>query len=226
MKQNQTPPPQARNKTSMLRRYFFAGLLVLLPIWVTLLIIKFMVSLVDQSLSLLPQETQPYVLLGVHIPGLGLIFALVIVLLTGMLVTNFIGKWFLGLWEGLLAKIPLVRSIYTAVKQVLNTMFAPGGESFRKVLLVEYPRKGCWTVAFQTGSGLTLPEGVSQTDYLTVFVPTTPNPTAGFLLLVPKNEAIELKMSIDQALKYVISLGVVLPPAFMGQKLRTSSESF
>ncbi|MBA2653922.1 MAG: DUF502 domain-containing protein [Gammaproteobacteria bacterium] len=209
----------------MIRRYFIAGLLVLLPIWATLLIIKFMVNLVDQSLSLLPKGLHPDVLLGVHIPGLGLIFTLAIVLLTGMLVTNFIGHWFLGLWEGLLARIPLVRSIYTAVKQVLNTLFTPGGESFRKVLLIEYPRKDVWTIGFQTGAGITLPGSQAQGELVTVFVPTTPNPTAGFLLLVPKQQVVELKMSIDQALKYVISLGVVLPPFMAEQMLRTNKES-
>jgi uncharacterized membrane protein len=209
----------------MLRRYFIAGLLVLLPIWITLLIIKFMVDLVDQSLSLLPKGSHPDVLLGVHVPGLGLIFTLLIVFVTGMLVTNFVGTWFLGRWEWFLAKIPLVRSIYTAVKQVLNTMFASGGESFRKVLLVEYPRKNMWTIAFQTGSGFTFPHADTQNELVTVFVPTTPNPTAGFLLMVSKNEVIELKMGIDQALKYIISLGVILPSTMVEQMLRTTKES-
>lgn len=209
----------------MLRRYFIAGFLVLLPIWVTLLIINFVVGIVDQSLSLLPRWAHPDVLIGIHIPGLGLIFALAIVLLTGMLVTNFIGTWFLGLWEGFLARIPLVRSIYTAVKQVLSAMFSQGGESFRKVLLIEYPRKDVWTIAFQTGSGFTLPQQHSNGELVTVFVPTTPNPTAGFLLMVPKQQVVELKMSIDQALKYVISLGVVLPSSMAEQMLRVSKES-
>jgi len=165
----------------MFRRYFFAGLLVLLPIWVTLLILKFVVDLVDQSLSLLPNEARPDILLGIHIPGLGLIFAIALIFLTGMLVTNFIGNWFLGIWEAILARIPLVRSIYTAVKQVLSTMFAPGGQSFRKVLLVEYPRKGMWTIAFQTGMGFVIPGGDhSDGELVTVFVPTTPNPTLVF----------------------------------------------
>jgi uncharacterized membrane protein len=209
----------------MFRRYFIAGLLVLLPIWVTFFIILFMVNLVDKSLSLLPKEAQPDYLLGMHIPGLGIIFTLVLIFLTGMLVTNFIGTWFLGLWESFLIKIPLVRSIYSAVKQVLSTMFAPGGESFRKVLLIEYPRRDIWTIAFQTSTGFSVPGNQSLGDLLTVFVPTTPNPTAGFLLMVPKHQAIELKMSIDQALKYVISLGVVLPPSMAEQLLKSNKES-
>jgi uncharacterized membrane protein len=209
----------------MLRRYLIAGLLVLLPIWVTLLILSFLVDLIDQTLSLLPRQAQPDVLFGVHIPGLGIIFALALILLTGMLVTNFVGTWFLAIWEAFLAKIPLVRSIYTAVKQVLNTLFAPGGESFRKVLMVEYPRKGIWTIAFQTGSGFVIPGGKVSEDLLTVFVPTTPNPTAGFLLMVSKHDVIEIKMSIEQALKYIISLGVVLPPSMAEQSLKINKES-
>jgi uncharacterized membrane protein len=202
----------------MFRRYFIAGLLVLLPIWVTLLIINFMVGLVDQSLSLLPHSYQPDNLLGMHIPGLGIIFTIAFVFLTGMLVTNFIGNWVISVWESFLSRIPLVRSIYTAVKQVLNTVFSSSGESFRKVLLVEYPRKEMWSIAFQTGSGLVLPGSDATTDELvTVFIPTTPNPTSGFLLLVPRRQVVELKMSIEQALKLVISLGVVMPPSLADQ---------
>jgi uncharacterized membrane protein len=202
----------------MFRRYFIAGLLVLLPIWVTLLIINFMVGLVDQSLSLLPRSYQPDHILGMHIPGLGIIFTIAFVFLTGMLVTNFIGNWVISVWESFLSRIPLVRSIYTAVKQVLNTVFSSSGESFRKVLLVEYPRKEMWSIAFQTGSGLVLPGSDATTDELvTVYIPTTPNPTSGFLLLVPRHQVVELKMSIEQALKLVISLGVVMPPSLADQ---------
>jgi uncharacterized membrane protein len=209
----------------MLKRYFIAGLLVLLPIWVTLLIIKFVVAIVDQSLSLLPRDYQPDFVLGFHLPGLGIIFGIALVFFTGMLVTNFIGTWFLTLWESLLSRIPLVRSIYMAVKQVLSTLFSPEGQSFRKVLLIEYPRKDVWTLAFQTGTGFQRPNDQTGEELITVFVPTTPNPTAGFLLLVPKQQVVELKMTIDQALKYIISLGVVLPPSMAEQKSRLSKES-
>lgn len=208
----------------MFRRYFIAGLVVLLPIWITLLIIKFVVDLVDQIFSLLPKGAQPVTLLGVHIPGLGLLVAILIVFLTGMLVTNFIGKWFVGIWESFFSRIPLVRSIYTAVKQVLSTLFTPGGQSFRKVLLIEYPRKNCWTIAFQTGSGFRAPDPASE-DLVSVFVPTTPNPTAGFILLLPKQDVIELKMGVDAAFKYIVSLGVVLPSFMADQQLRSSKES-
>lgn len=209
----------------MFRRYFIAGLLVLLPIWVTLLIIKFVVDLVDQSLSLLPVAYQPDTVLGFHLPGLGIIFAVTLVFLTGMLVTNFIGTWLVTAGEALLARIPLVRSIYMAVKQVLSTLFSPGSESFKKVLLIEYPRKELWTLAFQTGSGFMIPGENQGDELITVFVPTTPNPTGGYLLLVPKQHVVELKMSIDQALKYIISLGVVLPTSMAEQKLRMTKES-
>lgn len=209
----------------MLRRYLIAGLLVLLPIWVTLLIIRFVVDIVDQSLSLLPRDYQPDYFLGFHIPGLGIIFGIALVLLTGMLVTNFIGTWFLTVWESLLARIPFIRSIYMGVKQVLSTLFSPNGQSFRKVLLIEYPRKEVWTIGFQTGSGFKRPNDNSGEELVTVFVPTTPNPTAGFLLLVPKQQVVELKMSIDQALKYIISLGVVLPSSMAEQQSRLNKES-
>lgn len=209
----------------MVRRYFIAGLLFLLPIWVTLLILKFVADLVDQSLSLLPHSLQPDHLLGVHIPGLGLIFTVALIFLTGMLVTNFIGNWFVRVWESLLIRIPLVRSIYTAVKQITTTMFSSQGESFRKVLLVEYPRKDVWSIAFQTGTGFTLPGDYGSDELLTVYVPTTPNPTSGFLLMVPKHQAIELKISVEQALKLIISLGVVLPSSMADQMLRKTKES-
>lgn len=209
----------------MFRRYFIAGLLVWLPIWVTLLIIKFIVDLVDRILSLLPQGSNPDNVFGVHIPGLGLIFTIFFVFLTGMLVTNFIGSWLVSVWESLLARIPLVRSIYTAVKQVSSTMFSSNGEAFRKVLLVEYPRKGMWSIAFQTGTGFNVPGESAVSDMVTVFIPTTPNPTAGFLLLVPKQDVVELKMNTEQALKLVISLGVVLPPSMAEQILHKNKES-
>lgn len=210
----------------MFRRYFIAGLLVLLPIWITLLIIKFVVELVDQSLSLIPSQYHPDNLLGVHIPGLGLIFTLILVLIVGMMVTNFAGKRLLAWWEAILVRIPLVRSIYGAVKQILQAIFSSTGESFRKVLLVEYPRKGSWSLAFQTGTNFSLANNNDFDKMITVFVPTTPNPTSGFILLIPRQDAIELDMTIDEALKYVVSLGVVLPESMKNRYLNgTSKES-
>lgn len=195
----------------LIRRYLIAGLLVWLPLWVTLLIIRFVVDLLDQTVSLLPIAYQPQHLVGFNIPGLGVILSLAVLVFTGMLMANFVGKWLVQVWEALLSRIPLVRTIYAGAKKILETMFSPGGQSFRKVLLVEYPRKGMWSVAFQTGNGAEVINQAAQGDMVTLFIPTTPNPTSGFLMMVPKEEVIELAMSVDEALKYVISLGVLQP---------------
>lgn len=195
----------------ILRRYLIAGLLVWLPIWTTLLIIGFLIETMDKTLSLLPRAYQPDTLLGFHIPGLGLVISIVVLILTGMLVSNFIGRRLVMLGEFFLERIPLVRTIYSAIKQVLVTVFSSGGQAFRKVLLVEYPRKGLWSIAFQTGLGAEEVNGIVKEEMITIFIPTTPNPTSGFLMMIPRSEAIELTMSVDEALKFVISLGVVQP---------------
>ncbi len=195
----------------MLRRYFIAGLLVWLPVVVTVFIIKFLVDLIDKSLSLLPAAYRPDVVFGFHIPGLGVIFTLICIFVTGLLVTNFLGDRLVNFGERLVNRIPLVRSIYNAVKQVVHTLFNQSGESFRKVLLIEYPRKGMWTIGFQTGSGIPEIEEKTGEEMVTVFLPTTPNPTSGFILLVPRRDARELDVSIDEGLRMVISLGVVSP---------------
>ncbi len=195
-----------------LRRYFISGLLFWLPIWATFVVIRFLVDILNNTISLLPHRYQPDVLLGFHIPGIGVIITLAVILLTGLMVANFIGRKLVGLWERIVSRIPLVRTVYTGVKQVLDTLFSPGGQSFRKVLLVEYPRPGLWSLAFQTGDGTQEVESaVSQGAMVSLFIPTTPNPTSGFLMLAPRSKVIELKMSVEQALKYVISLGVVQP---------------
>jgi uncharacterized membrane protein len=197
---------------SSLRRYFISGLLVWLPIWITILALKFLVDILGATLTLLPIKYQPDALLGVHIPGIGMIITLGVILLTGFLVANFIGRQFVALWDAFIGRIPLVRTIYMGVKQVLNTLFTPGGQSFRKVLLVEYPRAGMWSLAFQTGDGT--PEVSKMIDgeaMVSIFIPTTPNPTSGFLMMVARKQVIEMNMSVEQALKFVISLGVVQP---------------
>ena len=165
----------------------------------------------DKSLSLLPKAYQPDTFLGMHIPGLGVILSLVVLFLTGVIATNFFGRRIVALGEGILAKIPFVRTIYNAVKQVLETIFASDSKAFRKVILIEYPRKGMYSIAFQTSKGFKQGEEKTGKELITVFVPTTPNPTSGFLLMVPKSDVVELSMSVDEALKMVISLGVVLP---------------
>ena len=192
------------------RRYLFAGLLFWVPVWVTFLVIRFIVHLLDQSLMLLPQAYRPEHF-GVTIPGLGLIFTIVLLFLTGLVVTNFLGAYLLRMWDHLIGRIPLVRSIYSAVKTTMETMFSSKGRAFRKVLLVEYPRKGMWSLAFQTAEASRAIKEKTQSDMVSIFIPTTPNPTSGFLMMVSKQDVRELDMSIDEALKIIISLGVIQP---------------
>jgi len=195
-----------------MRRYFISGLLIWLPILVTLLVIKFLVDLLSNTLLLLPKQYQPDALIGFHIPGIGVIITLLVIFLTGLLVANFLGRRFIAMGDAVIVRIPLVRSIYTGVQQIVQTLFTPGGQSFRKVLLVEYPRTGSWTIAFQVGDVAgEIEQKLGQGMMVSLYVPTTPNPTSGFLLMVPKTSVIELEMSVEQALKLVISLGVVQP---------------
>jgi uncharacterized membrane protein len=195
-----------------LRRYLIAGLLVWIPLAITLWVLSLLVDLMDQSLLILPQRFRSEGLLGFHLPGLGIILTIAILLLTGAIAANFFGRQLLNLWESLLGRIPIVRSIYGGVKQISDTLFSPDGKAFRRAVLVRYPHAGAWTVALVTGS----PEH-EVTDHLgheqlSVFVPTTPNITAGFFLIVPETDTIELQMSVDDALKYIISMGVAEPP--------------
>lgn len=163
----------------------------------------------DRTLSLLPTEYQPEQLFGFNIPGIGFIITLIILFVTGLLVTNFLGHKIIKIWENTLGRIPLVRTIYSAVKQVVHALVQPSGQSFRKVLLVEYPRHGVWSIAFLTSDQFT--GSPHPEDVLTVFVPTTPNPTSGFIIIIPKKDTIELPITVEEALKMVISLGVVMP---------------
>jgi uncharacterized membrane protein len=176
------------------------------------LAIKFLVDLLSKSLLLLPHQYQPDALLGVHIPGIGVIITLAVILMTGILVANFIGRRLVALGDNIVGRIPLVRSIYTGVKQVTQTLLTPGGQSFRKVLLVEYPCPGVWSIAFQTGEpNQDIEQSLNQGAMVSYFIPTTPNPTSGFLMMAPRSKVVELDMSVDQALKFVISLGVMQP---------------
>ena len=190
-----------------IRRYFIGGLLVWLPIWATYIVIKFLVLLMDGSLNLLPTRYQPHAIFGTNVPGIGLILTLIILFVTGLLVTNFIGDRIVQAWDKLLSRIPLIRSIYSAVKQVTEALLKPSGKSFRKVLMVEFPRKGVWSIGFQTSD--TFPHAPGEGNYITVFVPTTPNPTSGFLMIMPEDEVVELDISVEDGLKTIISLGVV-----------------
>jgi uncharacterized membrane protein len=194
-----------------LRRYLIAGMLVWVPLIVTLFIIRFLVALLDFTLLLLPPPWRPEALLGFNIPGAGVVLAIVLLLLTGALAANLAGRKLVDFGESVVDRIPLVRSIYSAVKQVLKTLLTSGGQSFRRVLMVEYPRKGLWTIGFQTGVGVGEVQQHTERQLVTVFIPTTPNPTSGFIILVPEEDAIALDMSVEEGLKFVMSLGVVEP---------------
>ncbi len=192
----------------MLRRYLIAGLLVWVPLGITFFVIKFLLDLMDRLLLLLPVDWRPETVLGFSIPGFGFVLALAILLLTGAIGANLLGRTLLRVWEGLLAKIPLVRTIYSSAKQIISSLVSSGSHSFRKVLLIEYPRKGIWTVCFQTGPAANEIQTQLEKESVMVFVPTTPNPTSGFIMVVPKDEARELDMDIESALKLVMSLGL------------------
>jgi uncharacterized membrane protein len=195
----------------MLRKYFVTGLLIWVPLAITLWVLSLIIGTMDQSLQLLPTQWHPHNLLGFNIPGLGMLLTLLIVLITGLLARNFIGERMVLFWEGLLGHIPIVRTIYSSVKQVSDTILSPNGQAFRKALLVQYPRAGVWTIAFQTGAPSEEVRHHISTEMVSVYVPTTPNPTSGFFLMFPRAEVIELAMSVDEALKYVVSMGVVAP---------------
>jgi uncharacterized membrane protein len=194
-----------------LRRYFVAGLLVWIPLGITLWVLKLLVDVMDQSLLLLPDRFQSDALFGFHVPGLGIVLTVTVVLLTGALAANFFGRQLLLLGHNILQRIPIVRSIYGGVKQISDTLFSPEGKAFRRAVLVRYPHQGAWTVALVTGAPEHEVSDILGREQISVFVPTTPNITAGFFLIVPRSEAIELEMTVDEALKYIISMGVAEP---------------
>ena len=196
-----------------MRKYFITGLLILVPLAITIWVLNLIIGTMDQSLLLLPERWRPEALLGMSIPGLGTILTLLVIFFTGLATANFIGTHVVKLWEGLLVRIPVVNAIYSSVKQVSDTLFSSSGNAFRKAVLVQYPRAGCWTIAFVTGTPGGDVKNHLQGDYISVYVPTTPNPTSGFFLMMPRDEAIELDMNVDQALKYIVSMGVVAPEA-------------
>jgi uncharacterized membrane protein len=195
----------------MIRKYFITGLLIWVPLAITLWVLNFIVTTMDQTLLLLPISWRPVQILHADIPGFGVILTLLIVLITGLLARNFIGQRLVLFWEGLLGRIPIVRSVYSSVKQVSDTVLSDSGQAFRKALLIQYPRAGVWTIAFQTGTPAEEVRKRVPGDMVAVYVPTTPNPTSGFFLMLPKADVIELDMSVDEALKYVVSMGVVSP---------------
>jgi len=208
-----------------MRKYFVTGLLILVPLAITLWVLNLIIGTMDQSLLLLPEKWRPGALLGFHVPGIGALLTLLFVFLIGLLTRNFIGKQVVAWWEAVLQRIPVVNSIYSSVKQVSDTLFSSSGNAFRKAVLVQYPRAGSWTIAFLTG----VPGGDVKTyltgDYVSVYVPTTPNPTSGFFLMMPKAETIELNMSVEEALKYIVSMGVVTPGAAVPEQAPANPEA-
>jgi len=194
-----------------LKKYLITGLLIWIPLVITLWVLKAIVDLLDQSLLLLPASLHTENWLGVHIPGLGAILTILIVLLTGVFATNFFGAQLIEIWHDILHRIPVVSSIYSSVKQISDTLFSSSGQAFRKALLVQWPREGMWTIAFLTGAPSAGMARYLPADCLAVYVPTTPNPTGGYFVIVPRKDVIELDMTVDQALKYIISMGVVPP---------------
>ena len=193
------------------RRYLVAGLLVWIPIGVTIFILKILISLMDKTLLLIPHQYRPEEWLGITIPGLGLILTLLVLLVTGLLVANIVGRSMVSLWESLLERIPVVRSVYSAAKHFSEIVFSDSNQSFKKVLLIEYPRNGIYSLAFQTAINLGEVQNRTGEEVVCAFVPTTPNPTSGYIIIVPKKDVIELDMEIDEALKMIISLGVIIP---------------
>ncbi|AOS77950.1 MULTISPECIES: DUF502 domain-containing protein [Hydrogenophaga] len=217
-----------------LRKWLFAGLLVLVPLIVTLWVLDWVVGTLDQTLNILPTSWRPDAWLGVHVPGLGVLFALVIVLSIGALASNIIGNKLVHWWHALLHRIPVVRSIYSGVKQVSDTLFSEKGNAFRKALLVQWPHEGMWTIAFLTGS----PQGdlldqlqarpgsaTPEDEFLSVYVPTTPNPTGGYFVLLRARDCVELAMSVDEALTYIVSMGVIVPGGSRNPKIQLAADS-
>ncbi|HTM60846.1 MAG TPA: DUF502 domain-containing protein [Burkholderiales bacterium] len=193
------------------KKYLITGLLIWIPLIITLWVLKVIFDTLDGSLLLLPESFQTEHWLGVHIPGLGAILTIVIIFLTGVLATNFVGAQLVQFWHDVLQKIPVVNSIYSSVKQISDTLFSSSGDAFRKALLVQWPHPGMWTIAFLTGTPGGGVEKHLPADCVSVYVPTTPNPTGGYFVIVKRADVIELDMSVDQALKYIISMGVVPP---------------
>ena len=194
-----------------MRKYFITGLLILVPLAITAWVLNLVISTMDQSLLFVPERWQPRTMFGFDIPGLGTLLTVVIVFLTGLLTNNLVGNYVVRMWEKLLKRIPLVNSLYSSVKQVSDTLFSSSGNAFRKAVLIPYPHQNSYTIAFLTGA----PGGDVKNhlvgDYVSVYVPTTPNPTSGFFLMLARKDVVELDMTVDAALKYIVSMGVVAP---------------
>jgi uncharacterized membrane protein len=202
---------KTKSRTGRLRRYLIAGILIWVPAGVTYLVLRLAINMMDRVLLVLPEAYRPDTLLGFHIPGLGIVLTFTLVLVTGFLAANYLGRRLVGGWESLLGRIPLVSPIYTGAKKISETLLSDQAQAFRKVLLVEYPRRGAWSLCFLTARHLGEVQAKTGKEVVCVFVPTTPNPTSGFLILVPTDEVVELDMTVDEAFRMIISLGVVVP---------------
>lgn len=200
-------------RMNAVRKWLLTGLLVIVPGVITVWVLHWIVSTLDQTLLILPEAWQPQRLLGVHIPGFGVLLTLAILLTIGAVASNFVGRKLVAWGDAVISRIPVVRSIYSSVKQVSDTVFSDSGNAFRTAVLVQWPREGVWTVAFVTGAPAVEIARYLRDDYVSVFVPTTPNPTGGYFVLVRKSDCVELEMSVDAALKYIVSMGVVAPVA-------------
>lgn len=203
-----------------LRKWLFAGLLVIVPVAITVWVLQWIIGTLDQTLLILPAGWQPDKLLGVHIPGFGVLLALAILLAVGAAASNFFGRTLLKWWDAALGRIPVVRSIYSSVKQVSDTLFSESGNAFRTAVLIQWPRENMWTIGFVTGTPGGDVTNYLQGDYYSVYVPTTPNPTGGYFVMLRREDCIELKMSVDEALKYIVSMGVVVPGGPFNQNIK------
>ena len=203
-----------------MKKYFITGLLVLVPLFITIWVLTTLIHTMDQSLLLLPTSWRPKSLVGFEVPGIGALLTLATIFVTGLVATNIFGQQLIALWESFLARVPFVKTIYSSVKQVSDTLFSDSGNAFRKAVLVQYPRHGSWIIAFVTGAPGGDVVNHLHGDYISIYVPTTPNPTSGFFLMMPKADVIELEMSVDEALKYIISMGTVVPKDHHTQQLR------
>jgi len=194
-----------------LRRYLVTGVVIWVPLIVTVLVVRFLLKLMDRTLVVIPLAYQPETLLGFKIPGLGLLLSVLILFITGLLAANFFGRKLVSFSESIVNRIPLVRSIYSGVKQVAETVLSDGDTSFKRVMLVQYPRKGVWSLCFQTATDLAEIQSRTESEVVCVFIPTTPNPTSGYILFVPREDLVKLDMTVEEGLRMIISLGVVVP---------------
>lgn len=200
-----------------LKKYFITGLLIWVPLVITAWVLALVIRTMDQSMLVIPPSLRPENLIGFYIPGLGTILTLLIILFTGVVTANILGQQLVRFWESLLSRIPVVKSIYYSVKQVSDTLFSGNGDAFRQVLLVRYPHPEAWAIAFQTGNPAKEVAGKLDDDYLAVFIPTAPSPVNGFFFFVKKEDTVVLDMSVDEALKYIVSMGVVAPIHLLGE---------